>query len=348
MTLLPMPVFTPSLFRVGCMLFWTYASAQGQAFDHPAVADSATGALFIAQATLVQVRTDSIEIGCSSSQPPVDMLMVPDTLTRSTRRLRTGLLLSSSVLSLGATYVYLEKKWWSEGYTNFHLDDGRDFRYASNIDKFGHLLGGIFTADVYYGGFRWAGMSKHRAEWYAVGATAFVQLSIEFKDGFSPRYGFSWADVTVGTLGGFWPMLQNHAPFFRDSQVKFSYWQRTTKYFDQRGIKTQAFSIDDYINQAYWFSFSLKYLFGPSLKQKWPDWLQFSVGVGLDAATWSPTRNGEGGLWEVYLAPDINLVKLFKPGKPWVKSVLHVLNYIKVPMPTLQIAPRPRLWGLYF
>jgi hypothetical protein len=277
-----------------------------------------------------------------------DTLAQTDTLSRSTRRLRTGILFSSSVLSMGATFVYLEKKWWSEGYTDFHLDEGRDLRYASNIDKFGHLLGGIFTADVYYGAFRWAGMPQRKAEWYALGATAFVQLTIEFKDGFSPRYGFSWTDVTAGTLGGFWPMLQNRSPFFKDSQMKFSYWQRTTKYFDQRGIKLQAFYIDDYINQTYWFSFSPRYIFGPTFKQKWPDWLQFSVGFGLDADTWSPTRSGEGGLWEIYLAPDINLVKLFKPRKPFMRSVLHVLSYIKVPMPTLQIAPRPRLWGLYF
>ncbi|MBO0949223.1 hypothetical protein [Fibrella forsythiae] len=343
-----MSTLTPSFCRIGYLLLLTYISAPGQAIDQSSVDNSPMTMQISTQPATTQTHTDFTESSCPASQACVDTLAAPDTIRRSTRRLRTGLLLSSSVLSLGATYVYLEKKWWSEGYTNFHLDDGRDFRYASNIDKFGHLLGGIVTADTYYGGFRWAGMTKQRAEWYAVGAAAFVQLSIEFKDGFSPRYGLSWADVAVGTLGGFWPMLQNHAPFFRDSQVKFSYWQRTDKYYEHRGIKTQAFSIDDYINQTYWFSFSPKYLFGSSLKQKWPDWLQLSAGVGLDADTWSPTRNGEGGLWEIYLAPDINLVELFKPRKPWLKSILHVLSYIKVPMPTLQIAPRPRLWGLYF
>ncbi len=283
---------------------------------------------------------------------PLDSILPPatraDTLSRATRHRRTGLLFGSSVLTLGATYVYLDKKWWGEGYTNFHLDDGRDYRYASNIDKFGHLLGGVFTADVYYAGFRWAGMPVRKAEWYALGATAFVQLNIEFKDGFSPRYGFAWADVAAGTVGGLWPMLQNRSAFLRDSQWKFSYWQRTTKYFDHRGIRPQAFSIDDYINQTYWFSFSPRYVFGPRLKRVWPAWLQLSVGVGLEAQTWSPTRNGEGGRWEVYLAPDIDLVKLFRPKKPFMRSVCRVLNYVKVPLPTLQLLPRPKGWGLFF
>ncbi|MEZ0608613.1 DUF2279 domain-containing protein [Fibrella sp. WM1] len=265
-----------------------------------------------------------------------------------THRKRRQLLGGSTVLSLGATYVYLENKWWREGYTRFHVDNGRDFRYASNVDKLGHLLGGVFTADAYYAGFRWAGMTPKRAGWYAAGAAAFVQLSIEFKDGFSPRYGFSWADVTVGTLGGFWPIAQQQSAFLRASQWKVSYWQRTNKYFDHRGIKTQAFSIDDYINQTYWFSFSPRQLVGPRLRQAWPDWLQLSVGAGLEAETWSIGRTGEGGRWEWYLAPDVDLVRLFKPRRPLIKTVLHCLNYIKVPAPTLQIGPKPRLWWVYF
>ncbi len=343
-----MPFFTRSLLLAGTLLGCLGGLVQAQELTPLMAKDSLTSTQAIDQSPDRQARIDSVEAGTAFQPVESDTLIHGDTLFRATRRLRTGLLFSSSVLTLGATYVYLEKRWWSEGYTNFHLDGGRDLRYSSNIDKFGHLMGGIFTANVYYGGFRWAGMSQRKAEWYALGATAFVQLSIEFKDGFSPRYGFSVVDVASGTLGGLWPMLQNRSAFLRDSQMKISYWQRTTKYFDQRGIKLQSFSIDDYINHTYWYSFSPRYVFGPKLKQKWPDWLQFSVGFGLDANTWSPDLSGEGGLWEIYLAPDINLVKLFKPKKPFMRSVLHMLSYIKVPMPTLQLTPRPRLWGIYF
>ncbi|MBO0937834.1 DUF2279 domain-containing protein [Fibrella sp. HMF5335] len=266
-------------------------------------------------------------------------------------RYRTYLLAGTSLLTLGSTYAYLEKRWWSDGHASFHFDDGRDFRYASNVDKLGHFLGGAFTADAYYAGFRWAGVSPRRAEWYAVGTTALVQLCIEFKDGYAPTYGFSWADVTVGTLGGFWPMVQHRSPFLADSQLKVSYWKRTNKYWEHRGIvDIPALSIDDYINQAYWFSFSPRYLGKPgsAIRRNWPNWLQLSAGFGLDADTWSPTRNGEGGLWEFYLAPDLDLVKLFKPKKPLMRTMLHLLNYVKVPMPTVQLGPKPRLWWLYF
>jgi len=344
---MPFPLRFPPV--AACLLACLTGSVWGQTQAPETLVDSLTALSRVQPIAESQVRIDSIATSSVSYSMLTDSLSGrADTLARSTQRRRTGLLLSSSLLTLGATYVYLEKRWWNDGYTSMHLDDGRDSRYASNIDKFGHLLGGIFTADVYYGGFRWAGMSQRRAEWYALGATAFVQLSIEFKDGFSPRYGFSWADVVAGTAGGFWPMLRNRSAFIRNSQFKFSYWQRTDKYFEHRGIQPQAFSIDDYINQTYWFSFSPTHLLGSRFTQKWPDWLQFSVGVGLEADTWSPTRNGEGGRWEIYLAPDIDLVKLFKPKKTLMRSVLRILNYMKVPMPTLQLGPTPKLWGLYF
>lgn len=280
-----------------------------------------------------------------TSAPPTTQPVHPPLPDRK----RLFKLAGTSLLTLGATYVYLENKWWSEGHTRFGFDSGRDWRYSSNLDKVGHLLGGVFTADAYYAGFRWAGVPQRRAEWYAVGATAFVQLSIEFKDGFSPNYGFAWADVAVGTLGGFWPMLQHRSPFLADSQLKFSYWQRTDKYFEHRGLRERPpFSIDDYINQSYWFSFSPRHLGGSTFRQAWPDWLQLSVGAGLEADTWSIGRTGEGGRWEWYIAPDINLEKLFKPRKPWLRTTLHLLNYIKVPAPTLQVGPKPRVWWIYF
>lgn len=316
-----------------------------------AAVDSTGHTIVPVSSTVVAPQSDSLNLHFPVEKVDSATHPVSDTLSLNKMRLRRVVLAGTSLLTLGSTYGYLKLRWWSDGYTDFHLDDGRDFRYASNLDKLGHLLGGAFTADAYYAGFRWAGVPQRRAEWYAVGTTALVQLCIEFKDGYAPTYGFSWADVTAGTLGGFWPMLQHRSPFLADSQLKISYWKRTNKYYEHRGlVNIPAFSIDDYINQAYWFSFSPRYFGKPgsAIRQHWPNWLQLSAGFGLDAETWSPTRNGEGGLWEFYLAPDIDLVKLFKPKKPLMRTVLHLLNYIKVPMPTVQIGPTPRLWWLYF
>lgn len=255
---------------------------------------------------------------------------------------------ATSLLTLGSTYVYLERTWWNGKGVPFHFDEGRDLTYASGLDKVAHLAGGAFVAETYYNAFRWAGVSDRKAEWLAFGSAVFVELGIELKDSYSPTYGFSWRDVAAGSLGGFWPMAQHRSGFLRDTQWKVSYWQQTPKYFKARGIPVQRFSIDDYINQTYWFSFSPEHFGGQAWKQAWPDWLQLSVGMGLEAETWSINKDGLGGRHEWYIAPDINLIKLLKPRSTAAKVILNILKYVKIPAPTLQIGPKLRWYWFYF
>ena len=255
---------------------------------------------------------------------------------------------ASSLLTLGSTYTYLEKTWWNGRGVPFHLDEGRDLTYASGLDKVAHLAGGVFISEAYYNAFRWAGVSERKAEWLALGSAAFVEVGIELKDAYSPTYGFSWRDVAAGTVGGFWPMAQRRSGFLRDAQWKVSYWQRTPKYFTERGIPRQRVSIDDYINQTYWFSFSPERFGNARWKQAWPNWLQVSIGMGLEAETWSIRRDGLGGRHEWYIAPDINLVKLLRPRSATAKALVGLLKYVKIPAPTLQLGPKLRWRWLFF
>ncbi len=255
---------------------------------------------------------------------------------------------ATSLLTLGSTYVYLERTWWNGKGVPFHFDEGRDLTYASGLDKVAHLMGGAFVSEAYYRAFRWAGVSTRKAELLAFGSAAFVELSIELKDAYSPTYGFSWRDVAAGTLGGLWPMAQRQSSFLRDAQWKVSYWQQTPKYFKARGIPVQRFSIDDYINQTYWFSFSPKHFGGQRWKHSWPSWLQLSIGLGLEADTWNLNGDGLGGRHEWYISPDINLTKLLKPRTTVGKTILYVLRCIKFPAPALQIGPKLRWYWFYF
>lgn len=255
---------------------------------------------------------------------------------------------ATSLLTVGSTYVYLERTWWHEKGVPFHFDAGRDLTYASGLDKVAHFTGGVFVSEVYYNAFQWAGLARKKAAWLALGSAVFVELGIELKDAYSPTYGFSWRDVTAGTLGGLWPIAQHHSGFLRDSQWKVSYWQQTPKYFTERGIPVQRFSIDDYLNQTYWFSFSPERLGGHRWQRTWPDWLQLSVGIGLDANSWSLNHDGLGGKHEWYVAPDINLIKLLKPRSPLAKALIGVFKYIKIPAPTLQLGPQLRWHWFYF
>lgn len=277
-----------------------------------------------------------------------DSLTQPTSLHGAPKKGRLWAVGATSLLTLGSTYGYLERTWWHDKGVPFHFDDGRDLTYASGLDKIAHLMGGTFVSEAYYNAFRWAGVTERKAEWLALGSAAFVEMGIELKDAYSPTYGFSWRDVAAGTFGGFWPMVQHRSGFLRDSQWKFSYWQQTPKYFKARGIPVQRFSIDDYINQTYWFSFSPKHFGGQRWQRVWPDWLQLSVGMGLEAETWNLNKDGLGGRHEWYVAPDINLIKLLKPRNATAKAVLAIFKYVKIPMPTLQVGPKLRWYWFYF
>lgn len=278
-----------------------------------------------------------------------DTLLSPPSSNRKQNLGKAAALVGTSVGVLGGMYVYLQGVWWKGEARSFHFDWGRDFRYANNLDKMGHLMGGVMAADAYYDGFRWLGMPERKAAWWGFGMGIGLQVAIEMKDAFGPYWGFSMGDMAFGAFGSLQPLLKQKYSFFKHTDFKFSYWQRSTRYFDNRGWKVQPFHIDDYLNQTYWMTTSLRYL--TANKVSWiPDWLGISVGWGIEAESWdtNPNDRGTGGKPELYIAPDIDLVKLFKPKTRFWKMTLKRLNYIKFPMPTLQLTQKTKLWGIYF
>jgi Predicted periplasmic lipoprotein (DUF2279) len=264
------------------------------------------------------------------------------------KRKYAPIVVGTSAAAIGtSTYLLMKSLWWGDKPTKFHFDWNRDYKYANNVDKLGHFMGGVWASDFYNSIFKTLTFNENESAWYAFGMAAGIQMAIEVKDGLAPNWGFSLGDVAAGSLGGLLYVGRQHSEFLRQTDFKMSYWQYSTKYFDDRGWKHAAFDPDDYLNQTYWLSTSLRYL--TREKIAWvPDWLNLAVGFGLEAETWNLTGAGEGGRWEIYLAPDINLEKLFKPKRKFWKAVVHTINYVKVPMPTLQLGPKVKAYGLYF
>jgi hypothetical protein len=255
----------------------------------------------------------------------------------------------TSAVCFTGVYLYMQQVWWKDNVQKFHFDWSRDYRYANNLDKMGHFMGGQLVADAYFDACKGLKMTDKQAVWWGFSVGTMVQVLIELKDGYAPNYGYSMGDMVAGSFGSLQPYLKQKSTFFRNTDFKGSYWQRTTKYFDTRGIKRIPVHIDDYINQTYWMSTSLRYLTN-NRYEKIPDWLYLSLGWGIEAKSWNsnPKDPGTGGKPEFYLALDVNLLKLFKPKhKFWVQT-LKRFNYIKFPMPTLQLTQKPKLWGIYF
>ena len=286
---------------------------------------------------------------------------------QDTNKVNKGkMLVASSSLGLALTgsYLYIENSWWADKQIPFHFDDGADLKYALNVDKAGHFMGGIEAADFFSSSMQWAGMNEKQALWYGAAFGSGLQLAIEMKDAYAPFWGFSKWDLALGSTGAFWPVAQYYNDDLKAVNFKFSYYKRSNIYWEldrQRGKETNKYAWqDDYPNQTYWITFDVNHFAETCC---WPDWLNVSIGFGLDDTQYLPGWNEEtqsldisipnagtktGGQNEWYIALDYDIPKMLKKwNSPTGKKVKHWLNYVHFPAPTIRISPKLAFYPLF-
>ncbi len=247
-----------------------------------------------------------------------------------------------SLSTLAASYVYLQTTWWSDRQKSFHFDKGQDLKYALNIDKLGHFYGGAIATDMFYGGLRWADMEEKIAYIYGAVLSGIVQIGIEVKDGFSPRWGFSVYDVGSGMIGSLLPIGRRYIPWMNGLNIKWSYYKPSRHYFDV--VNPHGTWNDDYEGQTYWFTYKINDVLPSTLEKIWPDIL--GVAVGLSLAT---DEDGKGGGHvEIFLGLDYDLTVIIPSDSAFWEGVKHYLNYIHLPAPAVRISPSVIWFGLYF
>lgn len=248
------------------------------------------------------------------------------------------------------TYFYIQNAWWSADQVSFHFDDGADMVYAKNVDKLGHLMGGIYAADVFASSMLWAGMDKERALWYGAAFGTSMQLAIEIKDAYAPYWGFSKQDLAFGAVGSFFPVVQYYNNNFKDLYFKFSYYKRSNVYWDlerERGKEISKYAWqDDYPNQTYWLAIDINKFVKSSFI---PEWLNVAIGFGLDDTQYLNENNTKtGGRNEWYIALDYDIPKMLKNWDSHIaRKIKHWLNYIHLPAPTLRISPKVSFYPLF-
>ena len=77
-------------------------------------------------------------------------------------------------------------------------------------------------------------------------------------------------------------------------------------------------------------------------KNKFPKWIDFAFGFGLDDTQYL-NRGGTkmGGNQELYIALDYDVNQILKEwDTSFAKKIKFILKYYKLPAPTIQVAPK--------
>ena len=250
---------------------------------------------------------------------------------------------SLTLIAYGAAYGFVfEKGWWDEnGGRGFHFEN--DFEYALNLDKFGHFAAGVVLGEFFYEGYHWAGASEFQSYLFAGLSALATHIAIDVKDGFAPSWGFSIFDVLSGGLGGFLPMAERYVPVFKYVDLKWSYWINSNAYYDHEHAASGGVFTDDYVNQTFWASFKPYRLLPESVRKYYPSWLAIAVGLSIDEKVFTGAPHPRR---EVYVALDYDL-EAFRPQSRFARFAIKMLNYFKLPAPTIQVYPEFHWYLLY-
>ncbi len=267
-------------------------------------------------------------------------------------RLRT--VIGTEAALLGGTLLALNEIWYADYPRSFFhfYNDGNNWQA---MDKMGHAVTSYYVGYAGRGMLQWSGVPHKKAVWYG-GTLGLVFLTgIEVLDGFSKEWGFSWGDMAANTAGT--ALLVGQELLWREQRFTLKYSFHQTGFSDIRpdllGNNWGESAIKDYNGQTYWLSANVHSLSG---WEKWPQWLNLAAGYGADGmvtASFQPVFYKENPQYrwqkQYYLALDLDLRKIPVKSK-MLKGIFHALNFIKVPLPTLEINEKaaPEFYWLYF
>lgn len=259
---------------------------------------------------------------------------------------------TATVLGYGGGFYLLNKAWY-KGHprSSFHtFNDGGEWL---QVDKVGHAWSAYVLSNLSSAAWRSAGVSNKQSVLLGAGSSLAFLLSVEYLDGRSAKWGWSWPDVAADLLGtGLYAVQQwtgkEQMIQFKFSALRKSYrpplYQRAGDLF---GHSLPERLLKDYNRQTYWLSFNLSSL---TATKRLPPWLNLSVGYGAEGMFGgfeNLAKDANGNIifdrrdikryrqW--YLAPDIDLTRI-RTGSKVLRTVLYGLNCIKFPAPSVEFS----------
>lgn len=272
------------------------------------------------------------------AQNSIENFLKPsDTLNK--KRLKT---LAISEVAIGsATLIGLNQLWYADyPRSNFHfINDNAEWL---QMDKAGHVFSSYYLGSFGANALKWSGASGNSQLIYGSTLGLAFMTTVEVLDGYSKNWGASLGDIAANISGT--ALFVSQELLWREQRIvpKFSF--HTTPYASARpnvlGSSVPEQILKDYNGQTYWLSANI-YSFAKS--SKIPKWLNIAFGYGAEGMI---TGNDEftntiflpesKRFRQFYLSLDVDLTKI-ETNSHFLKTILTVLNSIKIPAPTLEI-----------
>ncbi len=273
----------------------------------------------------------------------------PDSLAQiNKRRWLTG---TTGTLVYGGSMLALNHLWYAD-YPRSGLHSFDDSREWLQMDKAGHFFTAWYIGVTGIRSAEWMKIKGDKAVWMG-GALGLAFLTgIEFLDGTSEQWGFSWSDMAANTLGAGLAISQQLAWKKQRFLLKFSY-RKSPESLIRPQLLGEGWSqrwLKDYNGQTYWLSFSPGAFF-PSLGL--PSWLCLSVGYSANGML-----GAEDNLWgnapvndfshiprtrELFLSADIDLSAIPIRAR-WYRTFTTWFNFMKIPFPGVNVINGQMYW----
>lgn len=266
-----------------------------------------------------------------------------------TRKWTVGI---GSAAAYGGSFLFLNQAWY-KGYPRSSFHTFNDAGEWKQMDKIGHSWTAYNTGRATAALWKWAGVNDNTAVALGTGSSLLYMLSIEYLDGRSAEWGWSWADAAADLSGGLLFSLQQLG--WKEQKIGLKFSSHKKNYEASLEPRADALfgsslaerTLKDYNAQTYWLSFPVRCL---AADLHLPGWLNIALGYGAEGMlggyqNLAYDKNGNltfdrrdiARYRQWFLAPDIDLTRI-KTNSKVIRTVFFALNSIKIPAPALEFS----------
>jgi uncharacterized protein YfiM (DUF2279 family) len=258
---------------------------------------------------------------------------------------RNAVIISEASLAT-ISLIGLNELWYKDfPRSKFHTIN--DSNTWLQMDKFGHVFSayqlGKAGADV----LNWSGVSKKSQLIYGSTLGFTFLTAVEFFDGYSKEWGFSWSDIAANTVGT--GLYVGQELLWEEQRIILKYSFHRTKYAKQRpdklGENFLQELLKDYNGQTYWFSANINSF---TKNNKIPKWLNLAIGYGADGLLSGTNENvdnlftNQNRIRQYYLSFDVDLTRI-RTESNILRTIFSIINVVKIPMPTIEFDSKNRV-----